>query len=67
MILTGENRKTRRKTCSSVTLPTTNPTWADLGANQGLHCEKPETNRLSYGTGRALHVSPFITNFSDDD
>jgi hypothetical protein len=28
MILTGENRRTRRKTCPSTTLFTTNPTWA---------------------------------------
>jgi hypothetical protein len=27
MILTGKNRRTRRKTCTSATLSTTNPTW----------------------------------------
>jgi hypothetical protein len=50
MILTGENRRTRRKTCPSVTLPT----WTDLGANPGLRGEKPATNRLSYGTAVAF-------------
>jgi hypothetical protein len=33
MILTGGNRRTRRKTCPSATLSTTNPTWTNLGAN----------------------------------
>jgi hypothetical protein len=37
MILTGENRRTRRKTCPSATLSTINPTWTDLWANSGLH------------------------------
>jgi hypothetical protein len=35
MILTGENRRTRRETCPSATLSTTNTTWTDPGANQG--------------------------------
>jgi hypothetical protein len=29
--LTGENRRTRRKTCPSATLSTTNPTWIEPG------------------------------------
>jgi hypothetical protein len=36
MILTGENRRTRRKTYPSATLSTTNPTWSNLGTNAGL-------------------------------
>jgi hypothetical protein len=44
MILTGENRRTRRKNCPSATLSTTNPTWIDLGANPGLCGERPATN-----------------------
>jgi hypothetical protein len=36
MILTGENRRTRRKTCLSATLSTTNPTWNDPRANPDL-------------------------------
>jgi hypothetical protein len=33
MILRGENRRTRRKTCPSATLPATNPTWCELIRN----------------------------------
>jgi hypothetical protein len=39
MKLTGENRSTRRKTCPSATLSTTNPTWADPGSKPGLRGE----------------------------
>jgi hypothetical protein len=31
MILTGENHRTGRETCPSITLSTTNPTWIDRG------------------------------------
>jgi hypothetical protein len=48
MILTGENRRTRRKTCPSGPLSTTNPTWIDPG-HRG---ERPATNRLNHGTAR---------------
>jgi hypothetical protein len=48
MILTGENRTTRRKTCPSATLSTTNPTWIDPGANPGLRGKRPATNHLSH-------------------
>jgi hypothetical protein len=50
MILTGENRRTRRKTCPSATLSITNPTWIDPGANPDLRSERPATNDLSHGT-----------------
>jgi hypothetical protein len=50
MILTGENRRTARKTCPSSTLSTTNPTWINPGANPGLRDERPVTTRLSYAT-----------------
>jgi hypothetical protein len=49
MILTGENQIIQRQSCPSATLHTTNPTWTDLGANPGLHGEKPAANHLSYG------------------
>jgi hypothetical protein len=45
-----ENRRTRRKTCPSFTLSTTNSTWIDAGANPGLRGERPATNDLSHGT-----------------
>jgi hypothetical protein len=41
MILIGENRRTRRKTCPSATLSTTNATWTALDAKSGLSGEKP--------------------------
>jgi hypothetical protein len=61
MILTGENRRTRRKPCNSAILSTTNPPWTDPGANSGLRCETPATNRVTHGTvsiSRYLH--PFF-------
>jgi hypothetical protein len=50
MILTGENRRTRRQTCPNATLSTINPTWTDLSANPVLRGERPVTNHLSHGT-----------------
>jgi len=46
MILTRQNRNTRRKTCSSATLSTTNLTRTDLGTILFLHDERPVTNPL---------------------
>jgi hypothetical protein len=57
MILTGENRRTRRKTCPSATLPTTNPTWIFPGANPGLRGDSPATNHLSHGTAICVTYS----------
>jgi hypothetical protein len=52
MLLTGQNRRTRRKTRPSATLSTTNPKWFDPGANPGLRVERPATNDLSHGTAK---------------
>jgi hypothetical protein len=49
MILTGWNRRTRRKTSSSAILSNANHKWTDAGANPGLG-ERSATNRLSHGT-----------------
>jgi hypothetical protein len=49
-IMTRENRRTRRKTCPSTTLSTTNPTWID----QGLGGKRPATNDLSNGTAHGF-------------
>jgi len=49
MVLTGDTRISRTKTCPSATLSTTNLKWTDLGTNPGLRGEKPGTDRLSYG------------------
>jgi hypothetical protein len=54
MILTGENRRTRRKFRPSANMSTTNSTWTDLGANPGLRGERPASNRLSHGTAVAI-------------
>jgi hypothetical protein len=56
-ILTGENRRTRRKTCPSATLSTTNPTWIDPGANPGLRGERPATDDLSHGTAQVNYIT----------
>jgi hypothetical protein len=56
MILTGKNRRTRRKTCPSATLSATNPTWIDPGANPGLRGERPATNDLSHGTVHSSYL-----------
>jgi hypothetical protein len=47
MILTGKNRRSRRKTYPGVTFSTTNPTWTALGTNPAQRDEKPTTNRLT--------------------
>jgi hypothetical protein len=56
-ILTGKNRRTRRKTYPSNTLSPKNPTWIDSSANPGLRSERPATNRLSHGTASMCVVS----------
>jgi hypothetical protein len=71
MILTGENPRTRRKTCPSATLSTTNPTCFDPGANPGLRGEWPATNDLSHGTVKTckilvLHFKSWIQNSCKD-
>jgi hypothetical protein len=52
MILTGENRRTRRKTYPSATLFTTNRILTKLGEDLGPRGEMPVTNRLSYGSAK---------------
>jgi hypothetical protein len=42
--LTGKNRRTRRKTCPSITWSTTNPIRTALGANPDFCGAKPENN-----------------------
>jgi hypothetical protein len=47
--------KYSEKTCPSVTLSTTDPTWPDPCANPGRRGGKPATNRLSYGAAIIHH------------
>jgi hypothetical protein len=63
MKLTGENRRSRRKTCPNATLSTTNPTWTDPGSNPGFRVERPATNRLNHGTPWATLIRlQFLTS-----
>jgi hypothetical protein len=54
MILTGENRKARRKTYSITILATTKPTWTALEADPRLRGKKSATSLFSYGTAKLL-------------
>jgi hypothetical protein len=56
MKLTGDNQRTRGKTCRSATLSTTNPTWTDPGSNPGLCDGRPAANRLSHGAAQHMLV-----------
>ena len=51
ILMEHRNRSTRRKTCPTAALSTTNPSCTDPGWNPGLRGERPATNRLSHGTG----------------
>lgn len=46
----------QRKTCPSVPLSTTNPTWIRLGFNPGPCSDKPVTNSLDHDMVLPLHV-----------
>jgi hypothetical protein len=54
IILTGKNRRTRRKICTSAILSTKNPTWTEPGAKPGLQVKRLATNRLSRGTAGTI-------------
>ena len=60
MKLTGENRSTRGKTCTSATMSTTNPTWTDPGSKPGVRGERPATNRLSRGTAQEKYFAQTV-------
>jgi hypothetical protein len=66
MILTGENRSTRGKTCPSATLSTTN-TWTDPGSKPGPRSGRPATNRLSHGTANITVLHVFVEYFTFSD
>jgi hypothetical protein len=55
MTLTGGKVRTRRETCLSATLSSTNPTWTEPGANPGLSCDRPATNRVSKSKPEPYH------------
>jgi hypothetical protein len=62
MILTGENRRIRRKTCPSSTLSTTNSTRTEQGANTEQRGERQVTNRLGHDTAYVSSYSN-VTHF----
>jgi hypothetical protein len=55
-ILTGENRRTGRKTCPSATLSTINPTWTLPGTSPALCNEIPVINPLIPSGNYMYHV-----------
>jgi hypothetical protein len=57
IILTGENRRTRRKICPSATLFTTNPTRTDSETNPEHRVERQATNLLSHCMAWLCHVT----------
>jgi hypothetical protein len=56
-MLTWQNRRTRRETCASATLSTTNTICTDLGANPGVRGERRATNSLIHGTTLVVCLS----------
>ena len=59
MIMIWQHRSTGRKTCPSVTWPTTNLTWTDLESNTDIRCESPATKRPNRATAHLkAKISP---------
>ena len=50
MIMAGEDGGTRRKSCPSAILSTTNSTRTGLGQNMDLRGKRPATNGHDHGT-----------------
>jgi hypothetical protein len=46
IILTGENKNTRKRTCPSANISSINSTLTELGLNTGLCCKIPVANLL---------------------
>jgi len=63
MILTGENRSTRRNTTANTTLSTTNPTWSSLGSAPRLRSQRSATFRHTVKTKRK-NVLIFVFNMT---
>jgi hypothetical protein len=61
MIMTGENRITRRRTCPSASISTTNLTRADVQWTPGLRRERPASNRLSQNLCSHLFIRRGLT------
>ena len=61
MVLTGEKKSTRRETCTSATLSTTDLARYSLGLNLSLCGERPATNCQSQGTQSSVNARNFET------
>lgn len=56
MIRAGENRNNRGKTCPTVTLCNTKPTWNLVESKWGLRGERPASNRPRHQNCFLLHT-----------
>ena len=54
MVLRGESRSTRRKSCHNATLSATNPTRLGFNLNPCSRAENSAINRLNHVTARRL-------------
>jgi hypothetical protein len=66
MILTGENRSTRRNPWPCATFSTTNPTCTGLGSNPGLHSNSKRCRMRATRT-RTILLHWFPTQFRKSD
>jgi hypothetical protein len=57
IVLTGESRRTGRKTCPSATLFTKNPTCTSVAANPFFRCEKATDAFSKCLPSESLHVN----------
>jgi hypothetical protein len=57
MILTGQNRNSRGKTCPNATLSTINPTWTCLESNLDLRGERPDKKLSSSSSLQGLSTN----------
>jgi hypothetical protein len=59
VILTGENRRTRRKTCPSATLSTTDPTWTSF-THTWYKCRSSHPSWFNYTYDMCHKIKNFI-------
>jgi len=60
MILSGENRRTRRQTCPNAVFATKKLILTDLLSNKEIQADSAENNRLSHGaTKEPTRIRPY--------
>jgi hypothetical protein len=67
MTLTGENRRSLRRTRISATVSAANPTWTDLGAIVDHCVEKPLTDSLDCGTALSDMLKEMTPSLKNQD